>query len=158
MEEAARGYSGAASRRLEALASILILPLNEEVVKLCKALIQQGGLPAKALDEALHSAVSAVHGMDYLLNWNCRRIDNAEKKPSIVVVADGPVPGGAVMLVEAVKFKLVHRPSPPYRQSSPNTSCAMRWMASRSAGSGWRSISLCHTPIPSPRNTASARR
>ena len=83
IEEAGRGDSGAASRRLEALASIPILPLNEDVVKLSKALIQEGGLPSKALDDALHIALSAVHGMDYLLTWNCRHIDNAEKKPLI---------------------------------------------------------------------------
>ena len=46
-EEAGRGDSGAASRRLEALASIPILPIYEDVVKLSKALIQEGGLPQK---------------------------------------------------------------------------------------------------------------
>ena len=56
-------------------------------MKLSKALIQEGGLPAKALDDALHIALSAVHGMDYLLTWNCRHIDNAEKKPLIRKVA-----------------------------------------------------------------------
>ena len=87
MEEAGRGDSGSASRRLEALASIPILSLNEDVVKLSKALIQEGGLPSKALDDALHIALSAVHGMDYLLTWNCRYTDNAEKKPLIRKVA-----------------------------------------------------------------------
>ena len=56
-------------------------------MKLSKALIQEGGLPPKALDDALHIALSAVHGMDYLLTWNCRHIDNAEKKPLIRKVA-----------------------------------------------------------------------
>jgi len=83
MEEAGRGDFAAASRRLDVLASIPILPLNEAVVVLSKALIQEGGLPTKALDDALHIALSAVHGMDYLLTWNCRHIDNAEKKPMI---------------------------------------------------------------------------
>ena len=52
-------------------------------MKLSKSLIQEGGLPAKALDDALHIALSTVHGMDYLLTWNCRHIDNAGKKPLI---------------------------------------------------------------------------
>ncbi len=55
-------------------------------MELSKALIQEGGLPAKALDDALHIALSAVHGMDYLLTWNCRHIDNAEKKPIIRII------------------------------------------------------------------------
>jgi len=82
-EEASRGDGAAASRRLEALAGIPLLPFTEEAVNLSKALIQQGGLPAKALDDALHISLAAVHGMDYLLTWNCRHIDNAEKKPII---------------------------------------------------------------------------
>lgn len=45
------------------------------------ALIRGGILPEKAIDDALHFALAAVHGVDYLLTWNCRHIDNAEKKP-----------------------------------------------------------------------------
>ena len=45
-------------------------------------------LPAKALDDSLHIAVSAVHGVDYLLTWNFRHIDNAENKPVIRSVCD----------------------------------------------------------------------
>nr|VFK12916.1 MAG: hypothetical protein BECKLPF1236A_GA0070988_1007912 [Candidatus Kentron sp. LPFa]VFK29171.1 MAG: hypothetical protein BECKLPF1236C_GA0070990_1008111 [Candidatus Kentron sp. LPFa] len=30
-----------------------------------------------------HIAIAAVHGVDYLLTWNCRHIDNAETKPII---------------------------------------------------------------------------
>jgi hypothetical protein len=29
----------------------------------------------------MHVAVAAVHGVDYLLTWNCRHLDNAEMKP-----------------------------------------------------------------------------
>ena len=36
---------------------------------------------AKALDDAQHIAISAVHGIDYLLTWNYRHLDNAETKP-----------------------------------------------------------------------------
>jgi len=82
-EEAGRCDAAAAARRLEALVGIPVLPFNEAVAKLSKALIQEGGLPAKALDDALPISLAAVHGMDYLLTWNCRHIDNAEKKPLI---------------------------------------------------------------------------
>jgi hypothetical protein len=41
----------------------------------------EDGLPPKATDDALHVAVCAYHGVDYLLTWNCRHIDNAEMKP-----------------------------------------------------------------------------
>ena len=60
-----------------------LLPITEAVVVLSKALLQGGALPAKALDDSLHIAISAVHGVDYLLTWNCRHLDNAETKPII---------------------------------------------------------------------------
>jgi len=60
-----------------------VLALTDVVVALSKALIQEGALPPKALDDSLHVAVSAVHGVDYLLTWNYRHLDNAETKPII---------------------------------------------------------------------------
>ena len=83
IEEAKRGDTQAAARRIEALEDISLLPITEAVVILAKSLIREGGIPEKALDDALHIAVSAVHGIDYLLTWNCRHIDNAETKPII---------------------------------------------------------------------------
>ncbi len=83
IEEANRGDDHAAARRLETLVEIPLLPITEAVVTLSKSLIREGGVPEKALDDALHIAVSAVHGIDYLLTWNCRHIDNAEMKPLI---------------------------------------------------------------------------
>ena len=82
-EEAGRGNPEAAARRLEALSGIPILPITEVVVVLSKALVQGRALPAKALDDALHIAISAVHSVDYLLTWNYRHLDNAETKPII---------------------------------------------------------------------------
>jgi predicted nucleic acid-binding protein len=83
LEEAGRGDESAASRRLEALEDIQVLQLDRQSVDLAKALINQAAVPRKALDDALHLAVAAVNGMDFLLTWNCRHIDNAEMKPKI---------------------------------------------------------------------------
>ena len=83
VEEAGRGNPEAGALRLGALSGIPILPTTEAVVGLSKALLQGRALPAKALNDALHIAVSAVHGIDYLLTWNYRHLDNAETKPVI---------------------------------------------------------------------------
>jgi predicted nucleic acid-binding protein len=83
IEEAEKGDKNAASKRLAKLSGIEILSLNDNVVELSKALVADGGIPQNALDDALHIAVAAVHGVEYLLTWNCRHIDNAEKKPKI---------------------------------------------------------------------------
>ena len=81
VEEAGKGNRDAAARRLEALSGIIILPITEPVVALSRAFIQERALPANSLDDALHLALAAVHGVDYLLTWNCRHLDNAETKP-----------------------------------------------------------------------------
>jgi hypothetical protein len=83
LEEAGRGNPQAASRRLDALSGIPILAITQDTVALSKALLQGQALPAKALDDALHISVAAVHGIDHLLTWNFRHLDNAETKPII---------------------------------------------------------------------------
>ena len=83
IEEAERGDSEAASRRISALSGIEVLSLNDDALSLSKALIMEGGVPQKALDDALHISIAAVHSIDFLLTWNCKHIDNAEMKPKI---------------------------------------------------------------------------
>ncbi|HRU05506.1 MAG TPA: type II toxin-antitoxin system VapC family toxin [Candidatus Brocadiia bacterium] len=81
LDEAAQGHPEAAGRRLDSLAGIPLLPMPDPVTELATALLREGALPDKATDDALHVAVAAYHGVDYLLTWNCRHIDNAEMKP-----------------------------------------------------------------------------
>ncbi len=40
-------------------------------------------LPAKASVDALHIAVATVHGVDYLVTWNCTHIANAALRQRI---------------------------------------------------------------------------
>ncbi|MHC4928021.1 MAG: type II toxin-antitoxin system VapC family toxin [Planctomycetota bacterium] len=82
-EEAGRGDQNAARKRLEVLGDIPLLETADEAVILAQTFLEQGTLPAKALDDAVHIALTVVHEMDYLLTWNCRHIDNAEIKPLI---------------------------------------------------------------------------
>ena len=83
IEEAGKGDEIAAARRLEALAAIPLLTITDEVLVFSEALIQAGAVAKKAIGDSLHIALSAVHGLDYLLTWNYRHIDNAETKPII---------------------------------------------------------------------------
>ncbi len=81
--EAALGHFDAASRRMAAIEGIPELEATEEVRALGKALIAKGSLPPKAELDAYHIAVAAVHGMEYLLTWNCTHIANAIMRPKI---------------------------------------------------------------------------
>jgi len=78
VDEASAGDSEMASRRLAELLDIPILASNEEARELAKRFLDSRLIPMKAIDDASHVALAAMHGMDYLLTWNCRHIANAE--------------------------------------------------------------------------------
>ena len=86
LDEAALGNASFARRRLEVLASFPILELRDDVIALANAFIDAGPLPKKAARDALHIAVSAIHGLDFLVTWNCAHIANAEMNPRIVSI------------------------------------------------------------------------
>ena len=52
------------------------------------ALIHGRALPLSAQNDAIHIAVSAVHGVAYLLTWNFRHLANAETRPLIREVCE----------------------------------------------------------------------
>ncbi len=83
INEAAAGDPEAAEKRLEALANIALLDVNLDAEKLAKKLIADKALPGKAVTDALHIAVASVHGINYLLSWNCKHIANAEMQSAI---------------------------------------------------------------------------
>lgn len=84
--ESRAGDPGAAQRRLALLDGIPLLHLNDAAIDLAEHLLNQLALPARAKDDALHIAVATVHGMDYLLTWNCAHIANARQRPHIEAV------------------------------------------------------------------------
>jgi hypothetical protein len=83
MNEASAGDADAAGKRLAALAGIPLLDVNFEVEKLAQKLIADKVLTGKSVTYALHIAVAAVHGVNYLLSWNCKHIANAEMQSAI---------------------------------------------------------------------------
>lgn len=76
LEEAGRGDKQAAKERLGALADFRGLPISSEIEKLASVYIKEIKMPPKAMRDALHIALASVHGMDYLLTWNCKHIAN----------------------------------------------------------------------------------
>ena len=76
LDEAGDGDAEFAASRLAALAGIPSLDVTEEVDELAGRLLAGGLIPTKAAQDAFHVAVSAVHGMDFLLTWNCTHINN----------------------------------------------------------------------------------
>jgi predicted nucleic acid-binding protein len=81
IEEASAGDPAAAAERVEALRTILVLPIADEIPHLAEFLLLGGGLPAKARIDALHIACAAFHEIDVLLTWNCTHIANPAQLP-----------------------------------------------------------------------------
>ena len=77
VQEAETGDPGAAQRRMAVIEGTPLLALNQEALALAEALVRDGPMPERAVEDALHIAVATVHGMDYLLTWNFRHIANA---------------------------------------------------------------------------------
>lgn len=94
LQEAAGGDPSAAARRMAALQGISVLELTAPVAGLARALVAGHAVPATAAVDAVHIAVAAVNGMDFLLTWNCAHIANAATRGMIerVCRAAGLVP------------------------------------------------------------------
>jgi predicted nucleic acid-binding protein len=83
LQEAAAGEAEAAARRLVLIQGIAVLEVIAEVGDLAGLLVSSCAVPAKAALDAAHIAIAAVHGMDYLLTWNCKHIANVRTRVKI---------------------------------------------------------------------------
>ncbi len=88
-EEVERGDPDAASSRLAALADITPLTASDEARDLAKAMIRSGLMPSRFAEDALHIAIAAANGMDYVLTWNFRHINNVQTKVRIENFLEG---------------------------------------------------------------------
>lgn len=86
--EAAGGDPDAAKRRIEVLDGIPVLNPLPETDDIVVSLIDRLALPDRAMTDAAHIAICIVHGMDYLLTWNCTHIANAMYQPIIRDICD----------------------------------------------------------------------
>ncbi len=86
IREAGAGDEVASQKRLSALEEIPLLELNEEALNLSGAFVEKGLIPEIAREDALHIALATVHGMDYLITWNCRHIANAEMRNGVTLI------------------------------------------------------------------------
>ena len=64
------------------------LAVSDAAVELAEKLLLEGAIPAGSENDALHVAIAAAQGADYLLTWNFRHINNAERKSAIAGVVE----------------------------------------------------------------------
>lgn len=81
--EASGGDEDAARARMAFLQGIARLRVTDAAGGLAARIVESGAVPRPAAEDALHIAIAAVHGVDYLLTWNCKHIANAAMRQSI---------------------------------------------------------------------------
>jgi predicted nucleic acid-binding protein len=76
LREVSLGDPAMSRRRVDTLAEIAVLRVDDTVRLLAKELVREQLLPPAAVSDALHAAVASLHQVDYLLTWNCRHLAN----------------------------------------------------------------------------------
>jgi hypothetical protein len=82
-KEASNGDADAAYKRCELLKPIATLHPNEQTRELASRILAECRLPERVYDDAHHAAISAIHGVEVLLTWNCSHLANPHMIPRI---------------------------------------------------------------------------
>lgn len=83
VEECAAGDPNAAAERLVLIKETRQLEVTDTARGLAEALIDRGAIPRTEPRDALHIAVAAVNGVEYLATWNFKHIANATRRADI---------------------------------------------------------------------------
>jgi hypothetical protein len=86
IDEVGAGDPAAARDRLRVLQDLPLLDITFEVAELAASMLASGTIPGKAATDAAHIAIAAVHGMDFLVTWNCVHIANATIAKSLASI------------------------------------------------------------------------
>jgi hypothetical protein len=86
--EASAGDAAEIQKRLAIISGLPVLKATEEAEALAQAIMAAGMLPPDAVRDAAHVAVAAIHGIDYLLTWNCKHLANAQIARRIRLVCE----------------------------------------------------------------------
>ena len=78
LDEIRAGNPDAVARRLQTVAGLPVLQLNDEVRGLVHEYDRRLGLVGRARADVPHFAFAVAYETDYLLTWNCSHIANGE--------------------------------------------------------------------------------
>lgn len=87
--EISQGDSAAAAARIEVVSNITNLAISENAEAIAERLISAGAVPASSPQDALHIGIAAANGIDFLLTWNFRHINNAHSKANVRMAIEG---------------------------------------------------------------------
>ena len=75
-QEAARGETEQADKRLRAIKSLSMLEVDQEAQALAERIVEGKGVPQEYPEDTLPVAVAAVNGIEILVTWNFAHINN----------------------------------------------------------------------------------
>jgi len=87
-EEISSGDPIAAQQRIQAVTSIPSVAISPEAQILSASLIASKAMPPSCVEDAMHIAIAATQGTEYLLTWNFKHINNAETKSLIAKIVE----------------------------------------------------------------------
>ncbi len=87
-DECSAGNADAAQERMEIVNSLLFLAISPITDQLAADLIAKHAVPVTEPRDALHIAISAVNGIEYLVSWNFKHIVNPKRRAAIERVCE----------------------------------------------------------------------
>jgi len=83
LQEASKGDPEQARKRLDAIRPFSVIRTTPEAERLAQDIMDGHGIPAEYPEDALHIAVAAIGGMEFLVTWNFAHINNPFTKMMI---------------------------------------------------------------------------
>jgi predicted nucleic acid-binding protein len=83
-QELAAGTSEYVSARLDLLADVPRLPVDDDVRQLARRIEGELRLPTRRAADAVHLAVACHHKMNYLLTWNLKHIASEQARLLVI--------------------------------------------------------------------------
>ena len=65
-----------AMQRMDLMKDVRVLEISREASEMAAILISKNIIHENGLSDAIHISVATMHGMDFLVTWNCRHIAN----------------------------------------------------------------------------------
>lgn len=89
--EASKGDEVAAAQRLDAIHGLPVLHVGDDAGRMAELLVVEKAIPAEYAEDALHVAIAALNGMDFVVTWNFTHMNNAATRHKIrsVIERDG---------------------------------------------------------------------
>ncbi len=76
IQEASKGDTIQARQRCQMIEPFKVLEIDDEVRKIAQTFLINKVIPEKCPEDALHIAVAAANGMDAIVTWNFKHINN----------------------------------------------------------------------------------